>query len=149
MSSAIKLNIDITFSRELNLQECKEFYSITKVYLRDFSIDNSRVINLEGTEFEYPNYFRLKNTRELTYEFPEPRKNMYFFIETLMYLIEFYFEYINIFINGKISGYDEIFGTYFSYKIINNKIYLDYETTEEVFVNNQLENLMENFNVRN
>ena len=46
----------------------------------------------------------------------------YFFLDTLKYLLDHYFEPKRILVNGTISGKEAIFDEYFEYQVQNNKI---------------------------
>lgn len=48
----------------------------------------------------------------------------YFFLDTLQYLIDYYFEPKKIKLNGSIFGKESIFDEYFEYQIQDNKIIL-------------------------
>ena len=58
----------------------------------------------------------------LIYENKENNSYQYFFMDTLQYLIEYYFEPKKIVLNGNIYGKECIFNEDFTYEIKENKI---------------------------
>jgi hypothetical protein len=151
MSSASKLNINLILSRILSLDEINQFNSINDIETKDYTLIGNQIVSVDGTEFEYTNFWRV-NSHSNLYLFINEAEDQHFFIESLICLIENFFEPKDIKLNGFIKGYDDIFGNYFSYIISNNKIYLEYEKYKNIYtcdIDEDMDNLIEDFNFLN
>jgi hypothetical protein len=151
MSSASKLNINLILSRILTLDEIIQFNSINDIETKDYTLIGNQIVSVNGTEFEYTNFWRVNNHSNL-YLYINEAEDQHFFIESLICLIENFFEPKDIKLNGFIKGYDDIFGNYFSYIISNNKIYLEYEKYKNIYTcdtDEDMDNLIEDFNFLN
>jgi len=151
MSSASKLNINLKLSRNLTLEEFSEFNAINDIETKDYTLIGNQIVSVNGTEFEYTNFWRINNHSNL-YLYIDENEDHHFFIESLLYLIKYFFESKGIILNGIIKGYDDIFGNYFSYIICNNKIYLEYEKYKNIYtcdMDEEMDNLVEDFNFLN
>lgn len=151
MSLASKINTNLNLNRQLLPEEFNFFNSINTIETKDYTLIDNRVVSIDGTEFEYINFWKINSNSVLHLNIIE-KEDRHFFIESLLCLIDNFFEPKSIKINGIIKGYDDIFGSYFSYKVINNKIFLEYEQYKNIYtcdIDEEMDNLIEDFNFIN
>jgi hypothetical protein len=128
MIMASKIKSSIYTSRCLTFQEFTEFCNIGFMELSNFITLNNKVISTHTKDIGYIHSWKLefndKGTSNLNIEINDQE---FYFIESLLFLIENFFTPKSIFLNGYLDSYDSIFGTYICIKVVNNEIYFDYE----------------------
>jgi hypothetical protein len=140
----IKIKTNLSLSRNLNEEEQKYYNQIELIDVLNFTLIDNQVVTIRGTEFEHTNDWRVFENKLLLKEIFH---NEYFFIESLLYMIDNFFNPLNIKLNGTIRGFDEYFDVFFSYKVIESKIYLEYEINESIYTIDNIEELMEQFDL--
>jgi hypothetical protein len=142
--SKVKIKTNLNLSRKLNKEEQEYFDKITTIDVLNFTLNGNLVTSIKGTEFEYTNDWIICEDKILL---KENLYNEYFFIESLLYIIDNFLNHLNIELHGTIRGFDRYFDIYFSYNILKNKIYLEYEINESMYTMNNIESLMEKFDL--
>ena len=142
--SKVKIKTNLNLSRKLNKEEQEYFDKITTIDVLNFTLNGNLVTSIKGTEFEYTNDWIICEDKILL---KENLYNEYFFIESLLYIIDNFLNPLNIELHGTIRGFDRYFDIYFSYNILKNKIYLEYEINESMYTMNNIESLMEQFDL--
>lgn len=117
MTIGTKIHSTLETSRLLNSDEIKEFNSIKYVSADEFKIMEMK-ISPNLLNYGYLNKWLYFKGNLFISNYSEE----YFFIETLQYLINHFFKPKGIVINGCVTGYEEIFGSYFCYRVRNNEI---------------------------
>ena len=120
MTIGTKIHSTLETSRLLNSDEIKEFNSIKYVSADEFKIMEMK-ISPNLLNYGYLNKWLYFKGNLFISNYSEE----YFFIETLQYLINHFFKPKGIVINGCVTGYEEIFGSYFCYRVRNNEIIVD------------------------
>jgi hypothetical protein len=144
MSLSTRILSNIRTSRLLTDEDADEFEGIQRVTLKNFTIDgNGRVYYSEG-EFEDENPWSIVGSFKLVVE---SSSKYHFYIESLMYLIEHFFEPRNIKLSGTIIGIDELFASYHAYNVVDNQIFHLPETVEYLENLNLSSNIFENFSL--
>lgn len=72
----------------------------------------------------YPCNWKVDNTGLKLIYVNDNEDTQYFFLDTLKYLIDYYFETKRVKLNGNIFGKEAIFEEYFEYQVQDNKIIL-------------------------
>lgn len=132
ISSASRLISNIHTSRCPTYQEFLEFSQFDLLLLSNFIIENGKIVKGNFKDIDFKNCWCLrfndKDTCDLYFNLTNNQE--FFFIENLIFLIENFFSPKSIFLNGTISGYDDIFGMNLYFNIINNEIYIDFNKME-------------------
>ncbi len=122
---ANKIYSTLKISRFLTDEEEEQFNDIFEIVLNKINLSNGDLVIIENENEIYCNRWKIKS-QYLYLDIPEYKQEFYF-IESLIYLIDNFFNPSNISINGDISGYDDIFGEYFYYEVTNSVIKYDYD----------------------
>ena len=120
MSIATHIFTNINFSRILTQDEIEEFRKIDLIELKDFGVIGNKVVSIQGEIFDYFNSWRIVEDKLTLNIIPNEEEHL--FVESLIYLIENFFNKKQIYLNGEFYGYDDVFGQYFKYQIVNNMI---------------------------
>lgn len=112
----------IHLSRSLDSDEQTEFENLHEIlFIKTFPF-NGRMIIMEDTDETH-----ILNPWEISgislYISDKSRLN--FFIESLLYLIEYFFNPKKIVVSGSILGIDTIFDGYYAFRIFNNQVFYD------------------------
>ena len=125
---ANKIYSTLQLSRFLTDEDGEEFDDIFEIVLNKINLSNGDLVIIENESEIYCNRWKINN-QSLYLNIPEYKQEFYF-IESLIYLIDNFFNPYGISINGDISGYDDIFGEYFFYDVKNSVIKFDYDKTK-------------------
>jgi hypothetical protein len=113
---------NIQLSKQFTLEEISSFetkFFQKKVILKSL-IDTP---NVTFSFFGHTCNWKIDSSgTKLIYENKENHSYQYFFMDTLKYLIDYYFDLKNIIVNGSVYGKECIFNEYFEYVIQENKI---------------------------
>jgi hypothetical protein len=132
MSIASEIYVNLKTDRILELIEIEEFNKYTFIDVKEFAIAGSNVVSIipsDGKLIEYYNSWTLRANNEGTYNLDmliKKDEEEHFFVESLIFLIENFFEPRGIRLNGYFNGYENIFGFTFKYLINNNIISIDF-----------------------
>ena len=135
MSVASEIYVDLKTNRPLEKDEINEFNSHTFIDIKEFAIVGTQVVSINPENnklIEYFNSWILKPNHNGTHSLDmniKKDEEEHYFVESLIFLIEHFFEPKGIKINGHFNGYDNIFGFTFRYNVIDNKIYYDFENS--------------------
>jgi hypothetical protein len=136
MSIASDLLVSLTTDRTLTWEEFEAFNQFYFVEIKEFTISQeNQIISLNTAPMDYYNNWKLQQDYNgvfrLTFEIKNNEEE-YYFLESLIYLIQSYFEPKNIKLNGFIVGFEDVYGFFFRYNVISNSIYFDYERLNRV-----------------
>lgn len=149
MSIATILYSSIETSRLLTNEELKEFNSICFIDIKNFVIANNKCLTFDAP-FDYFNSWKI-NEQNLYIKIKEGEEEFYF-IESLLYLIEKFFQPKGVILNGRLNGYDDIFGCLFSFVVVNNEIMFDFSSIKYMEYQNyqsisDIDNMLKNMNL--
>jgi hypothetical protein len=114
---------ELTLSKKFYPNEA--FFFETKFFQKKVVLKS--LISTPRIKFDllmYPCNWKVDNTGLKLIYVNDSEDVQYFFLDTLKYLIDYYFEPKRIKINGNIFGKEAIFEEYFEYQVQDNKIFL-------------------------
>jgi len=112
----------LRLSRHLDEDELLNFEKIDFVNINEISFDGGYIVPTNSTFVDYNSW----TVNGLRLEIEEKNKQ-HFFIETLLYLINNFFNPRQIKINGHIFAIDQLFGSYQCYFVKDSLIYPNLE----------------------
>lgn len=149
MSWASKIYTELKLSRSLTSEEVLEFKTFQNIKLQEYCLFGEEIKSV-GLHFDYYNFWNFEN-ETLDLLKPETHEEYYFYLESLLYLIEHFFNPKQIYLNGFIVSVDHIFGDLLCFHINQNRIFLMktlIDSFSKMDVRNiSLDSLNENFNL--
>lgn len=144
MSCATKIYISLKLSRPLTEEEALELNSLKTIQLPEYCLFGEE-IKAVGLYFPYPNFWKYENN-ELKLTKTETYEEYYYYLENLLYLIEYFFNPKQILLEGFIVSIEHIFGDLLYLHIHQNRIFLMKQFVEYFSSLRITEDLVDNLN---
>lgn len=109
---------NLKFSRPLSESEQLEFNQLYHLQTSETRVYGDQILNL-GFPFDNYNLFKVdSNSISISNDSP------YLYLEVIFHLLQTFFYEKDVYVNGYLIGYDNIFGEVQSFYIHNNQIYI-------------------------